>query len=87
MRHTSRTQRVCLDWLLERLREDRSMRLRYVKTKEQAADILTKAAFGGPQWDHHVNLCSLHPEFCPVQRPQGPASKVAAVDGAEVPRA
>ena len=43
LRHTSRTQRVCLDWLLERLREDGGICLRYVKTKDQTADIFTKA--------------------------------------------
>ena len=79
MRHTSWTQRVCLDWLLERLREDWSMCLRYVKTKDQTADILTKASFAGPRWDHFISLCSFHPEFRRVKSPQGPASKVAAV--------
>ena len=48
LRHCSRTQRIALDWLLERLREDNSMTLRYVKTGNQNADFLTKAAFPHP---------------------------------------
>ena len=68
LRHVSRTQRIALDWLLERLREDNSMTLRYVKTRDQSADFLTKASFSSPQWDHLLKLNGLYPKFPPAKR-------------------
>ena len=50
LKHCNRTQRIALDWLLERLQTDPGVSLRYVQTKEQIADIFTKAGFQGPQW-------------------------------------
>ena len=61
LKHCNRTQRIALDWLLERLQSDPAISLRYVPTRDQAADIFTKAAFQGPQWSHLVDLCTLHP--------------------------
>ena len=63
LRHTSHTQRVVLDWLLERLREDGSMSLRHVKTQNKWADILTNAQFSGPQLTPFVSSCSRHPFY------------------------
>ena len=59
LRHVNRTQRVCLDWLLERLQNASGISLRYVHTKQQVADVLTKAGFRGPQWDHLLKLAGL----------------------------
>ena len=42
LRHVPRTHRVDLDWLFERISLDPAVRLKYVSTKEQLADILTK---------------------------------------------
>lgn len=56
MRHVPRTHRVNLDWLIERLNEDDSIRMRYVGTKEQLADFLTKGNFTAEQWK---TLCQL----------------------------
>jgi hypothetical protein len=50
LRHVSRTHRIDLDWLYERLREDPAIQLRYVGTKTQIADILTKGQFTSQQW-------------------------------------
>ena len=61
LRHCRRTHRIALDWLLERLREDSSMTLRYVKTQNQNADFLTKAAFSSPQWSHLCKINGLNP--------------------------
>ena len=68
LRHVSRTQRIALDWLLERLREDRSMTLRYAKTRDQNADFLTKASFSSPQWVHLLKLNGLYPRFPPAKQ-------------------
>ena len=43
MRHVARTHRVDLDWLFQRLQEDPGIFIKYVGTKQQIADILTKA--------------------------------------------
>ena len=40
--HVSRTHRYDLDWLFERCRVDPSIRIRFVPTKAQLADMLTK---------------------------------------------
>ena len=56
MRHVNRTHRVNIDWIFERVREDPAIRIRYVNTKQQAADLLTKGSFIAQTW---MNLCSL----------------------------
>ena len=42
MRHISRTHRVALDWLLDRINLDPEIQIRYIDTKHQLADMLTK---------------------------------------------
>ncbi len=56
MRHVARTHRIDLDFILERIKTDKSIRIRYVGTKEQIADILTKGMFTSEQWK---SLCEL----------------------------
>ena len=43
MRHVSRTHRVALDWLFDRINLDPKVQIKYVESKNQLADILTKA--------------------------------------------
>ena len=45
MRHVSRTHRVALDWLFDRINLDSKIQIRYIDTKHQLADILTKDLF------------------------------------------
>ena len=45
MRHVSRTHRVALDWLFERINLDSKIQIKYNDTKNQLADILTKGHF------------------------------------------
>ena len=45
MRHVSRTHRVALDWLLDRINLDSKIQVKYIDTKNQVADILTKREF------------------------------------------
>ena len=43
LRHVPRTHRINLDWSFEVLREDPGVNIKYINTKEQVADIFTKA--------------------------------------------
>ena len=45
MRHVSRTHRVALDWLFDRINVDPKIQVEYVDTKNQLADMLTKGSF------------------------------------------
>ena len=42
VRHASRTHRVALDWLFDRINLDPKIQTRYIDNKHQLADILTK---------------------------------------------
>ena len=42
MRHVSRTHSVALDWLFDRINLDPKIQIKYIDTKNQLADILTK---------------------------------------------
>ena len=58
LRHVRRTQRVNIDWLFDAFK-DKFTRLRYVPTKLQLADILTKGSFTKPQWLDLVKLVNI----------------------------
>ena len=45
MRHVSRTHRVALGWLFDRINLDPKIQIKYIDTKNQLADILTKGEF------------------------------------------
>ena len=55
-RHVTRTHTVVLNWLCERINLDSSFFIRYVRTSDQMADMLTKGAFNTLQWDHLLHL-------------------------------
>ena len=61
MRHVLRTFRVDLDWLFERVRVDPGIFMKYVNTKKQLADMLTKGSFTAAQWGELCSLFSLGP--------------------------
>ena len=42
VRHVSRTHRVALDWWFDRINLDSKIQIKYIDTKNQLADILTK---------------------------------------------
>ena len=52
MRHVSRTHRVALDWLFDRINLDPKIQIKYIGTKNQLADILTKGNFTRDEWNH-----------------------------------
>jgi len=59
MRHLSRTHRVDLDWLFERFRDDPGVSIKYINTKIQIADILTKGSFTAEMWNKLQGLSSI----------------------------
>ena len=42
MRHVSRTHRVALDWLFDRINLDPQIQIKYIDIKNQLADMLTR---------------------------------------------
>ena len=59
MRHVSRTHRVALDWLFDRINLDSKIQIKYIDTKNQLADILTKGNFTRDEWNHLLILFNL----------------------------
>ena len=58
MRHVLRTHRVNLDFMFEIL-DQRGVSLKYVNTKNQVADFLTKGFTRKETWDHLVRIAFL----------------------------
>ena len=56
MRHVSRTHRVALDWLFDRINLDPKILIKYIDTKNQLADILTTGNFTHYEWTHLLCL-------------------------------
>ena len=56
MRHVSRTHRVALVWLFDRINLDPKIQIKYIDTKNQLADILTKGNFTRDEWNHLLTL-------------------------------
>ena len=59
MRHVSRTHRVALDWLFDRIILDPKFQIKYIDTKSQLADILTKGNFTCDDWNHFLCLFNI----------------------------
>ena len=59
MRHVSRTHRVALDSLFDRINLDPKIQIKYIDTKNQLADILTKGNFTRDEWNHLLCLFNI----------------------------
>ena len=59
MRHVSRTHRVALDGLFDRINLDPRIQIKYIDTKNQLADILTKGNFTRDEWNHLLCLFNI----------------------------
>ena len=59
MRHVSRTHRVALDWLFDRINLDSKIQIKYIDTENQLAIILTTGNFTRDEWNHLLNLFNI----------------------------
>ena len=59
MRHKSRTHRVSLDWLIDRINVHPKIQIRYIDTKHQNADMLTKGHFSRDEWNNLLYLFNI----------------------------
>ena len=59
MRLVSRTHRVALDWLFDRINLDPKIQIKYIDTKNHLADILTKGNFTRDEWNHFLCLFNI----------------------------
>ena len=59
MRHVSRTHRVALDWLFDRISLDPKIQIKNIDTENQLADILTKGNFTRDEWNHLLSLFNI----------------------------
>ena len=63
LRHVSRTHKVALDWFLDRINSNTKIQIRYVDSRNQLADILTKGHFTRDEWNHLlrclISACSV----------------------------
>ena len=84
-RHVSRTHRVALDWLFDRINLDPKIQIKYVDTKNQLADILTEGNFTRDAWNnllHLFNIIIFRSASCPEamskRMQQGTGEKIVA---------
>ena len=59
MRHVSRTHRVTLDWLFDRINLDSKIQIKYIDTKNQLTDMSTKGNFTRDEWNHLLCLFNI----------------------------
>ena len=59
MRHVSRTHRVALDWLFDRINLDPKIQIKYIDTQNQLADIPTKNNFTRDEWNDLLCLFNI----------------------------
>ena len=59
MRHVSRTHRVALDWLFDRINLDPKIQIKYIDTNNQLADTLTKGNLTRDEWNHRLCLFNI----------------------------
>ena len=50
---------VALDWLFDRINLDSKIQIKYIDTKNQLADILTKGNFRRDEWNHLLSLFNI----------------------------
>ena len=65
MRHVSRTHRVELDWLFDRINLEQKSQIKYVDTKHQLADMPSRGSFTRDEWNHLLRLFNFN-EFLDV---------------------
>ena len=82
MRHVSRTHRVALDWLFDRINLEPKIQIKYIDIKNQLADILTKRNFTRDEWNHLLCLFNIS-HFSSIVCPEAMAKRVQQDSGEE----
>ena len=59
MRHESRTRGVATDWMFDRINLGSKIQIRYIDTKHQLEDILTKGNFTRDEWNSLLYLFNI----------------------------
>ena len=59
MRHVSRTHRIALDRLFDRINLDPEIQIKFFDTKNQLADMLTEGNFTRDEWNHLLCLFNI----------------------------
>ena len=59
MRHVSRTHRVALNWLFDRINLDPKIQSRFSDSKHQIADMLTKGNFTRDEWNNLLHMFNI----------------------------
>ena len=59
MRHVSRTHRIALDGLFDKIDLHSKIHFRYIDTKHQLADILTKGNFTRGEWNNLLHFFNI----------------------------
>ena len=59
MRHVSRTHRVALDWLFDRINLDPKIQIGYIDTKRQLTDSLAEGNFTRDEWNNLLQLFNI----------------------------
>ena len=59
MRHVSRTHRVALNWLFDRINLDPKIQIKKIDTKNQLADMLTDGNFTRDEWNQLLCLFNI----------------------------
>ena len=82
MRHVSRTHRVPLDSLFDRINVDPKIQFKYIDTKNQLADILTKGNFTRDEWNHLLRLFNIS-HFSSINNPKAMSTRTQDNAGEE----
>ena len=82
MRYVFRTHIVALDWLFDRINLDPKIRIKYIDTKNQLADILTKGNFTRDEWNHLLCLFNIS-HFSSTKSPEAMSKRTQEDAGEE----
>ena len=82
MRHISRTHRVALDWLFDRINLNPKIQIKYIDTKNQLADMLTKGSFTRDEWNHILCLFNIS-HFSSAECPEVMSKRAQKKSGEE----
>ena len=84
LRHLPRTHRIDVQWLFEVCSHPR-VRMLYVNTKQQVADLMTKALNNPQTWDHLLDIAQIRPGIMSAAATATAAALLAAPPGLSQP--